>query len=612
MSIKALREKAARLPLKPGVYIMSDENGTVIYVGKAKKLQNRVSSYFHGAHNAKTEAMVSHVADFNVIIAESEFEALVLESQLIKHHMPKYNILLKDDKGYPYLRVDQRLSYPSMEVVGKPSNDGAHYSGPFGSRSVIFSALSALQKALRLPSCSKRFPAELGKSRPCLNQAMGLCEGWCTGTPNSEEFRRRIDAALLIFDGKSDELSRQLRQEMEASAEALEFEKAAKLRDRLRSVESLARKQIAVSGSAADTDAIGFFRGASKYCFAVLHYIGGKLLDKDYSIAELSAEEDSEALSLLLRQYYLSRNVCPSLVLLPFTPDDCEDLSRLFTEQFGRKISVQLPLRGDKKLRVETAMINARQEIERISNREDRISGILKWLQNAAALPALPRRVEAYDVSNFGNEGIVSSMTVFTDTKPLKRDYRRFRMNTVTGADDYGSMRETLMRRFSEYAAGNEKFSVLPDLLLIDGGSVHAGVAEAVLREFSLQIPVLGMVKDGKHRTRALVCSDGREIGLEGNPAAFAFIGRVQEETHRFTIEYQRNLRRDKLTSRLDGIEGIGTARKNALLTQFHSLKGIQTATLEELAAVIPKKAANTLYTHLHGAEPPIAEEEAT
>lgn len=611
MTRDELREKALALPLQPGVYMMVDKSGEIIYVGKAKALKNRVVSYFReGFHTPKTEVMVSHVDHFDVIMVRNEFEALITENQLIKLHRPKYNILLKDDKGYPYVRVDRSREYPVMEVVNRPLPDKAHYSGPFGSRSVIFSALTALRKTLRLPGCSKRFPAEIGKGRPCLNRDMGLCEGWCTGTPDSAEYRRRIESALLIFDGRSDELAKELREEMEAAAEALDFEKAAKLRDRLRSVESLARKQLAVSGSAVDTDAVGFFRGATKCCFAVLHYIGGKLLDKDYSVDELPAEEDAEALSLLLRSYYLSRRACPPVVLLPFELEDAEELSRLFTEQFGRKISVRLPLRGDRKLLAETAMLNARQEIERSADREERVSGILVWLRNAAALPAVPRRVEAYDVSNFGSEGIVSAMTVFTDTKPLKRDYRRFRINGVEGADDYGSMRETLTRRLTEYRDGNEKFSVLPDLFLIDGGSVHAGVAEAVLKEFGISVPVLGMVKDGKHRTRALARSDGREVGLEGNPAAFAFIGRVQEETHRFAIEYQRSLRGSRLSSRLDGIPGVGEARKSALLKRFHSVSGVRAASPEELAEVIPKNAAKAVYAYFHGDETPEAEED--
>ena len=611
MTRDELREKALALPLQPGVYIMMDKRGEVIYVGKAKALKNRVVSYFReGSHSPKTEVMVSHVDHFDVIMVRSEFEALITENQLIKLHKPRYNILLKDDKGYPYLRYDPREEYPVFKVAGRPGKDGARYLGPFSSRTTLFSALSAVSRALLLPSCSRRFPADLGKGRPCLNKDMGLCQGWCTGDPGSEEYRRRMENAVLVLEGRTGELEAELQREMETAAEDLRFEQAALLRDRLRAVRTLGEKQLAVSGAMADTDAVGFHRGAAKCCFTVLHYIGGKLLDKDLSLLEIPMEEsDGEVLSALLRQYYAVRGCCPPRILLPVEPEDGEDLARLFSETYGRKVTLTVPKRGDMRLRAETAQLNARQETERETDREERISAILKWLQNAAALPRLPRRVEAYDISNLGNDDIVASMTVFTDTRPLKRDYRRFKMKTVSGADDYASMRETLTRRLTEYREGNEKFAPLPDLFLIDGGSVHARTALEVLREFDLDIPVLGMVKDDKHRTRALAEPEGGEIGLEGNPAAFAWIGRVQEETHRFAITYQRSLRSRRIGSRLDGIPGVGEKRRNDLLKEFRSVKAIAAASEEELAKVVPRNAAAAVYRHFHE-EPGAAGEE--
>ncbi len=602
MTKDELREKALALPLQPGVYIMMDKRGEVIYVGKAKALKNRVVSYFReGPHSPKTEVMVSHVDHFDVIMVRSEFEALITENQLIKLHKPRYNILLKDDKGYPYLRLDEAREYPVPEVVNRPGRDKARYLGPFGSRTTLFSALSAVRKALRLPTCSRRFPADIGKGRPCLNRDMGLCDGWCTGTPDGEAYRQRCAAAVLIFEGRTEELEASLQREMESAAENLEFEQAALLRDRLRAVRSLGEKQLAVSGARADTDAVGFYRGAAKCGFVVLHYIGGKLLDKDCSLLEIPLEEnDGEVLSILLRQYYAVRGCCPPHILLPGELEDAEDLARLFTEAYGRKVTLAVPKRGDMRLREETAQLNARQEVERETDREERISAILRWLQNAAALPAPPRRVEAYDISNLGNDDIVASMTVFTDTRPLKRDYRRFRIKSLREADDYASMREVLTRRLTEYREGNEKFCVLPDLFLIDGGSVHARTALEVLRQFGLDIPVLGMVKDDKHRTRALAEPGGGEIGLEGNPAAFAWIGRVQEETHRFAITYQRSLRSKRISSALDGIPGVGEARRNALLKEFRSVKAIAGASEEALAGVLPKNAAHAVYLHFH------------
>ena len=603
MTRDELREKALALPLQPGVYIMMDRMGEVIYVGKAKKLKNRVVSYFReGNHSPKTEVMVSHVNDFDVIMVRSEFEALITENQLIKHHKPKYNILLKDDKGYPYLRTDLRQPYPGWKVVGRPGKDGARYLGPYGSRTILFAALNAVTKALRLPQCSRRFPADIGKERPCLNREMGLCEGWCTGTPDREAYRARIEDAILVFEGKSGRLEKQTQLEMEAAAEALDFEKAALLRDRLRALHSLGEKQLAVSGAMADTDAVGFCRGAAKACFVVLHYIGGKLLDKDLALLPIPMEEDEEVLSALVRQYYLQRGVCPKTILLPILPEDGEELERLLAETYEHKVSLHVPLRGDMRLRMETAGMNAKQEAERATDREERVSGILTWLAEAAGLPGPPRRIEAYDVSNLHGEDAVSSMTVFVDTKPLKRDYRRFRMKEAVGGDDYGGMRETLRRRLTEYREGNERFSTLPDLFLIDGGSVHAAAAAGVLREFGLETPVLGMVKDDKHRTRALAAPDGRELGLEGNPAAFAFIGRIQEETHRFAIEYQRSLRSRHIGSELDKIPGVGEKRRTELLKRFRSVKAVAAASEDELRGVLGASAAKTVYAWFHRA----------
>ncbi|MBR4703015.1 MAG: excinuclease ABC subunit UvrC [Oscillospiraceae bacterium] len=597
MTKDELREKALALPLQPGVYIMMDRRGEVIYVGKAKKLKNRVVSYFReGNHSPKTEVMVSRVDHFDVIMVRSEFEALITENQLIKLHKPRYNILLKDDKGYPYLRMDLREDYPSWKVVGRPGTDGAKYLGPYGSRTTLFAALGAVNKALKLPQCSRKFPADIGKERPCLNQQMGLCEGWCTGTPDASAYRKRIGDALLVFEGKSDELEKQVSCEMEQAAEELDFEKAAVLRDRLRALQSLGEKQLAVAGALADTDALGFHRGAAKSCFVVLHYIGGKLLDKDMMLLETPLEEDEEVLSALVRQYYLPRGVYPKNILLPLLPEDGEDLARLFSEQSGHKVNLLVPQRGDMRLRAETARMNAQQEAERATDREERVSGILKWLAEAASLPKPPRRIEAYDISNLSGEDTVASMTVFVDTKPLKRDYRRFKMKTAGGGDDYGSMRETLQRRLTEYREGNERFSTLPDLFLIDGGSLHATVALEVLRQFGLDLPVLGMVKDDKHRTRALITSDGRELGLEGNPAAFSFIGRIQEETHRFAIEYQRSLRSKHISSSLDRIPGVGEKRRSELLKHFRTIKAISAASEEELRAVVPKNTAKAVY----------------
>jgi excinuclease ABC subunit C len=601
MTIEQLKEKALALPLQPGVYIMLDRSGEVIYVGKAKALKNRVVSYFRETgQSPKTLVMVSKVDTFDVIMVRNEFEALITENQLIKLHKPKYNILLKDDKGFPYIRTDLREAYPAFEIAAKTAADGAKYLGPYGGRQTVWKAIDAVSRALKLPTCSRKFPAELGKSRPCLNKDMGICRGWCTGMPDAEEYKKVIKQAILIFEGRTAEVCDELQQLMEEAAEKLRFELAADLRDKLKAVKSLGEKQLAVSGAMADVDAIGFYRGAAKSCFVVLHYIGGKLLDKDFEILDSPMEDDSEAVSELVRQYYMSRGVCPKNILLPTDCEDAEGLEYMFAEAFGSKVYISTPKRGDKHTLVDTANMNAREETERATDRDERVSGILKWLKNAAALEMLPNRIEAYDISNLGSEDVVGSMTVFIDTKPLKRDYRRFKIKTVEGADDYGSMREVITRRLDNYFEGDEKFSTLPDLFLIDGGSVHAKTVRDIVEGFGLSVPVLGMVKDDRHRTRALALPDGGEIGLEANPAVFAFIGRIQEETHRFAIEYQKKLREKKIGSKLDDIKGVGEARRNALLKHFKTIKAIEAATYEELAAVVPKSTAKAVFEHYH------------
>ena len=598
--MQRLREKAASLPLKPGVYLMKDRSGGVIYVGKAVKLKNRVSSYFHGAHNAKTEAMVAKVNDFDVIVASSEFEALVLENSLIKHHMPHYNILLKDDKGYPFIRVDMREPYPSFSVVNRLREDGADYYGPYGGRGITFRAIDAVSKALKLPTCGRKFPRDIGKSRPCLNFHMGACRGYCLEDASQTEYRQGMEAAVRLLSGKTDELVKELTDQMEQDAAELRFEMAAEKRDRIRAITALKATQRVVAGGFADTDAVGLHLGTAKSCFAVLHYIGGDLLDKDYEIIPTPLEDRPEALAALLAGYYQRRGSVPREILLPCRPSGMEALEQLLGELGKTKLTV--PQRGERARLTETAAVNAAEEAERVSTREEKQLKVLEWLRNALSLPALPERIEAFDISNTGNDNIVAGMTVFVHARPRKGEYRRFRMKTVSGQDDYGSMREAVSRRFRRYVDGDERFGGRPDLLLIDGGSVHAAVAADVLRELGVDVPVFGMVKDDRHRTRALTAPDGREIGIAANPGVFSFIGTIQEETHRCAIEYQRALQRGGTSySELDGIRGVGMKRKQALLKAFGSLKAIAAADQEKLEEVVDRRTAEAVFEHFHG-----------
>jgi len=436
LTIDNLREKAQKLPLLPGVYIMKDEHKNVLYVGKAARLKNRVSSYFSRPaesltnHDAKTDLMVSKIDDFEAIIVESEFEALILENSLIKQYMPKYNIKLRDDKGYPVIRVDVQSEYPGFKIVSNAGDDDALYLGPYGGRQDTRKAISAVSKALMLPTCGKNIKQILGRQRPCLNSDMGNCRAYCQKAELAGDYRDAVAAAIDVYQGKTGSLVKKLTKEMNEASDNLSFEVAAVIRDRIKAIKVLEQKQF-------------------------------------------------------------------------FAEDPIEEHAALYKEK----------------------VLKTHQ-----------------WLEKALKLESIPDRIEAYDISNTGASNIVGSMIVFVKGKSLKKDYRRFKIKSKKGQDDYGSMAEVVRRRIKRYLVGDEKFSELPDIMLIDGGANHASVVRNVLDELEVKVPVFGMVKDDKHKTRALISPDGEEIGLAANPAVFALIGTIQEEAHRFAIEYHRNL----------------------------------------------------------------------
>ena len=599
MTFDELKDKALSLPLAPGVYIMRDKTGAVIYVGKAKKLKNRVSQYFQdtASHSAKTRTMVSKIYEFDVIVAASEFEALVLECSLIKRHLPKYNILLKDDKGFPYVRLDRHAAYPTLSVVNKIANDGAEYFGPFGSRGVTQDMLEAVGAALQLPTCKKKFPRDIGKERPCLHYHMNRCAGWCQGNRSAEEYAERIHQARQLLQGNYKSTAEEIRKQMLSAAENLEFEFAASLRDRLTAVEALGKKQLVTSGALADTDVIGYGESETKACFAVLHFSGGNLIDKDYEI--FSVPDDKEtAVSSLMKQYYLCRGFVPQIVLLPFALDDQDLFAQLLEQNYGKKPKMRFPRRGDDVRLVELACKNALEEANRITSKEEKTNAAITLLGKMLATDP-PGRIESYDISNIANTDIVASMVVFMDGKPQKSEYKKFQLEDMDTQDDYASMHQVLKRRFAHLKAGDRGFDSAPDLLLIDGGVNHAQVAVRALQELGLSFPVFGMVKDDRHRTRALVTSEGQEIRIDNNQIVFSLIGNIQEETHRFAISYHRNLRSKRLAySELDSISGIGPKRKHDLLKHFGSLKAISAASLLELEQLLPKDAAAAVYYH--------------
>lgn len=603
MTIEELKLKAASLPMEPGVYLMRDNQNYVIYVGKAKKLRNRVSQYFQdtASHSAKTKLMVSKVFNFEVIVAGSEFEALVLECAQIKRYMPKYNILLKDDKGFPYIRVDFKDDFPQMTLSNKIQHDQALYFGPYGSRGTTQKMIKTISEIFKLPTCTKKFPRELGKGRPCLNYHMNLCSGWCQKTGCKKQYQDAMEQVRNILAGNYKQVTDLLKTQMQDAAENLNFELAATFRDQLLAVQALNQKQFVTACNPSQIDAIGYGATETKACFAVLHFSNGELSDKEYEI--IPVDDPQNTVSALIKQYYLSRGVAPKTILLPFAIEDRQLFEQLLHQEFGRKSEIKVPVRGDNVRFVELACKNAKEEAERISDKEERNHATLTLLGKMLSIPS-PDRIESYDISNISGSDNVAGMVVFQQGKPKKGEYKKFRVDLCGNQDDYGSMRQVLSRRFQNYLDGKKGFETKPDLLLIDGGVAHAQVAREVLESFNLTIPIFGMVKDDRHRTRALVTANGEEIRIDNQQAIFSFIGNIQEETHRYAIDYHRKLRSKRLQySELDRIPGIGPTRKQELLKQFSSIKAIKMASLEELEHHLPKSAAMAVYTHFHKSE---------
>ena len=608
MTKDELREKANDLPLQPGVYLMMDKTGKVIYVGKAKKLKNRVSQYFQdsAAHSVKTRQMVSQVDHFDTIFVTSEFEALVLENSLIKRHMPRYNILLKDDKGYPLVRLS-RGRYPKFTLVNRPANDGAKYFGPFGGRYETRQAVDAVCQALRLPTCRRQFPRDIGAERPCLNFHMGRCDGFCRPEMPEAEYDRRMEQAAQLLEGRSKQLLRDMTAEMEAEAEALRFEQAAQLRDRIQAISALSKKQTVIAGLCADTDVWGVFRGAGKSGYAVLHMENGDLVGRETELLTAPMEESAaELLAAVTAQYYLPRAILPHEILLCVDTGDCEELSEALTQRAGHKVWVHVPQRGEKSTLADMAVRNAQEEVRRATTAEEKTAYTLEALQKMLNLPQPPRRMESFDISNTGASDIVASMVVYQGAKPLKSAYRRFQIKELTGGhpDDYGSMREVLRRRLQRAADEDEKFLPLPDVFLIDGGVTHADAVREVAEQFDCTVPIFGMVKDDRHRTRALVTPEGREIGIVNDQAVFSLIGQIQEETHRFAITYHhQHHTKSAMRSALDGVPGLGPRRQAELRKHFGTVKAIREADETALAAVLPQNVAHTLWIRLHEKE---------
>ena len=586
-AIARLRDKANSLPTVPGVYIMKDASANVIYVGKSKKLKNRVTSYFTGNnHTPKTARMVSLVDDFDYIVCKTEIEALTLENVLIKRHMPKYNIRLKDSKSYPYIKVTNE-EYPKLFVTRERKSDRARYFGPYQGASSAYAALEAVMKVFALPTCKRSFPKDIGKDRPCIYRDMGRCIAPCAGNVTPEEYRERVRSAERVLDGNTAAARDALRADMERAAEMLEFERAAAIRDQLLALDRLSEKQKVVADVKVSRDIFALCVSEGVGVMSLLSVREGALVNK--SVFMLSAADPvtpDEAVSLIAAHYDAGGSI-PKEIMLAFdaTEEDIALLSEYMSLLAGKRVAVKIPERGDGRALCDMAVQNAREAARQYRLEGEREDKNIRRLADLLGLAEPPRRIEAYDISNIGNENIVASMVVWSGGRLKKSDYRLFSIKTTDGADDYGSMREALTRRLSHIGDGSGSLGEMPDLILVDGGDAHVGVAKSVLASMSLEIAVFGMVKDDFHKTRAL--TDGKnEISIAKEFDMYAFIYNLQEEAHRFAVKNsQRGKIKTMTHSTLEKIEGIGPAKARALLSAMPMAR-IRAATAEELCAV--------------------------
>lgn len=602
-----LRKKAMALPLLPGVYIMHSADGEIIYIGKAKALRNRVSQYFGSQNNhaEKVRRMVDNVDHFEYIITDSEFEALILECSLIKQHTPKYNILLKDDKGYSYIKVSgdkwRKISY-----VLQKNDDGAEYIGPYKSSYYVKSAVEEANKIFMLPTCNRKFPQDFGKGRPCLNYHIKLCTAPCTGKVKFADYNESVEQALSFLRGGSSNSVKDLTKKMEEAAENLEFERAARIRDKISAIKKMGDKQKVVANKVLDEDVIASFSDGHKTCFQVFRFEGGRLFDRESFVFD-SGDSDSETEEFILR-YYTIRGDVPKNIAIDKEFDGLTAMQDWLSEKRGSKVYITVPQRGEQAQLMAMCRSNAAEELAQRKGATVKEYSVLEELKELLGLEKIPSYIESYDISNLAGTENVAGMIVYKDGKPYKCAYKKFKIKGFDGQDDYASMAEVIGRRFNEYLKAekaDDGFGKLPDLILLDGGKGQVAVAKQVLREMNIDVPLFGLVKDDKHRTRA-VTGDGGEISVNSRRALFTFLSKMQDEVHRFAIGYHHE-RRSKNTfkSSLTEIEGIGEKRARAMLKYFRTIDNISKADLEELEGCpqMTKNAAVAVYKYFHSAE---------
>lgn len=614
-----IKQKLKNLPLCPGVYLMKDQDNEIIYVGKSKVLKNRVSQYFMQSknHSPKTLAMVANIRDFDYMVTDNEVEALVLECTLIKKYRPKYNILLKDDKQYPYIKITVQEEYPRIYMTRKLRKDGARYFGPYMSAYMVKETLETIRKIFKVRSCSKNLPSEIGKSRPCLYYHINQCSAPCSNKISKEEYKEVFEKIVDVLDGKYQKIMDDLTQSMYQASEALEFERAARYRDRIESLKVLDEKQKMVSAKENNRDIIGFYRDNQEICIQVFYMRDGKICGSEYYVLEDADEDVGEVLSGFIKQYYFQSTMIPKEILLPLSFEDLSDVEAWMKNKTGYKISLLVPQRGEKAALMEMVNKNAAESLQKhrfMRNREQlKQNDILDELMRVLSLKNPPMRIESYDISNISGAENTGVCVVYKNARESKKDYRRFHVKSVEGADDYSSMREVIYRRYMRaYAeedaikagtlqAEHAKFLPLPDLILLDGGKGHVSTIKLLMETLGEETPIYGLVKDDKHRTRGLT-DEHEEVDIEKDGNLFRFLTCMQDEVHRFAISgFRKKHEEVSIHSELEEIPGIGPAKRKKLLQTFTNIDRIKRATQEELSEVVGEKLAIALLKYFHG-----------
>ncbi len=594
-----LKQKANTLPLTPGVYIMKDKQGNIIYIGKAKALKNRVTQYFGSDtnHNIKVRKMVMNVFDFDYILCDTEFEALLLENSLIKQNQPKYNILLKDDKGYHYVKITDD-KWKKIEWVKQKEKNGK-YIGPYHSGAMVKNAVDEALKVFRLPDCNRSFDKP---SKPCLNFHIGRCSGPCRGNISLSEYLEAVDSAVAFIKkgGYGEEDIKNLKEKMEAAAENLDFEYAAKLRDRIEAIKKISQRQKVISSAHKNQDVFACAVVGTLACVQMLKFRDWHLTDQEHFIFE-DASSKAELYNEFIIRFYSRGNDIPQSIIIDSLPESADITEKWLCETAGYNVKISVPQKGEQKKLLDMCLSNAAEALSKQIERTGKETAAISELAELLGMDTAPRYIESYDISNTSGSENVAAMVVFCDGRPLRENYRKFKIKGFSGQDDYRSMAEVLDRRLCEYEKGeDEAFKVLPDLILLDGGKGQLSAVLPILERHNLSVPIFGMVKDSKHRTRAIATSGG-DIAIKPTRRAFVLVTKIQDETHRFAISFHKKRRSESMTkSELLKIPGVGEKRVAALFGRFKTLKKIKSATVEELSSVagIDKKTAQNIYNH--------------